>query len=365
MRVLLVSNQYAPVIGGIEVFLRQLAPTLQARGHEVAVLTGMHRDATAPREVLDGVTVFRTDIVRAVTRKDPFAIARCRRAALAAAAEFAPDVIHAHDSGPNLWAVAVSGLPLLATVHGSTELYAREQLEPIARQLAKCGWVTGVSQSVADDVIALVPSLAGRVSVVANGVSVPPDPPAAHPGGRNIVAAGRMVPQKGFDVLLRAFAQIAAHDPDASLRIVGDGPLRSQLEKLAATLGVADRVDMSGAVRHTAMAGVFAAASVVAMPSRLEGMPLVALEAGLAARPVVATPVQGLGEVVIHGETGLLVPPDDPTALAGAISELLNDSARSSRLGEAARRHVVAHHSLSATAAAFEELYLRVISRDT
>jgi len=359
VRVLLVSNQYAPVIGGIEVFLRQLAPTLQARGHEVAVLTGMHADATAPHEVLDGTAVFRTDIVRAVARKDPFAIARCRRAALAAAAEFAPDVIHAHDSGPNLWAVAVSGVPLLATVHSSTALHAPEQLGPIARQLAQCGWATGVSQSVADDVVALVPSLAGRVSVVANGVSVPTEPPVAHPGGRNIVAAGRMVPEKGFDVLLHAFAQIAALDADARLRIVGDGPLRSQLVKLAATLGVANRVDMSGAVRHTAMKDVFATASVVAMPSRLEGMPLVALEAAVAARPVVATPVQG---VVIHGETGLLVPPDDATALADAISELLNDPVRSSRLGEAARRHVIANHSMSATTDAYEALYRRVIS---
>lgn len=363
MRVLLVSNQYYPVIGGIEVFLGQLAPALRARGHEVAVLTGMHRGATAPREVLDGVTVFRTDIVRAVMRKDPIAIARCRQAARAAVAEFAPDVIHAHDCGPNLWAIAGSGLPLLATVHASTKMYAPEQLDPIARQLAQCGWVTGVSQAVADDVVALVPSLAGRMSVVANGVSVPHDPPVAHPGGRYIVAAGRMVPIKGFDVLLRAFAQIAAHDPDASLRIVGDGPMRSQLEKLAVTLGVADRVDMSGAVRHSEMAGVFAAASVVAMPSRFEGMPLVALEAALAARPVVATPVQGLADVVIHGETGLVVPTDDPSELAKAISELLDDPARAARLGEAARQNVVAHHSFSATTTAYEELYLRVRSR--
>lgn len=360
MRVVLVTNQYAPVIGGIENLLRQLAPHLRARGHDVAVLTGTHRDAQERRAEVDGIPVFRSDLVRAVARRDPFAIAQERKAAQAVIGELAPDVIHAHDCGPLLWAIADSGPPVLATLHVGTALFETAQFAPIARQLSRCDWLTAVSRTVADEAVELVPTLAGRISVVTNGVAVPPEPPAADPAAHRVVAAGRMAPQKGFDVLLRAFAALAATDDRAELVIVGGGSQRAELEALAAELGVADRVEMPGPARHADMPGVFASASVVAIPSRFEGMPLVALEAGLAARPVVATPVQGLGEVVVDGETGLLVPPEDPAALAAALTELLDDPDRAARMGRAARRHVIANCSLDAMTGEYETLYARL-----
>jgi len=363
VRILIVSNQYAPVIGGIETLLRQLAPRLLARGHEVAVLTGTHRDAREPRGDVDGVTVFRNDIVRAVARRDPVAIARARQAARAVVAELAPQVIHAHDSGPILWAIAEGGVPVLATVHVSTDLYEPAQREPVARQLAKCDWVTAVSPRIAAETAELVPALRGRLSVVANGVPVTPAPPPADPARRRIVAAGRLVALKGFDVLLRAFAEIADADLDTELVIAGDGPLRGELDALAGDLGIGDRACLLGAVRHADMPGVLASASVVAIPSRCEGMPLVALEAGLAARPVVATSIEALAGVVAHGRTGLLVPPDDPHALATALAELLGDPARSARLGRANRADVVANHSLDATVSDYEALYARLTRR--
>lgn len=359
----MVSNQYTPVIGGIENLLRQLVPALVARGHEAAVLTGTHRTAQEPRTVVEGVAVFRNDLVRAVTRRDPLAVAAGRHAARAVVADFAPDVIHAHDCGPILWAVEGTGVPIVVTVHVSTDIFDPSQFGPVARQLARCDWVTGVSQSVVDETTRLVPELRERISLVTNGVAVTSEPPAADARRRRIIGAGRLVEQKGFDLLLRAVAEIIANGSTAELVIAGDGPLRRELDELAAGLGIARHVTMLGPVRHADMPDVLASGSVVAMPSRFEGMPLLALEAGLAARPVVATAVHGLADVVVDGETGLHVPAEDPSALAMALSALLDDPARADALGRAARAHVITRHSLDASAAAYEALYQRLVGR--
>lgn len=357
MRILVVSNQYLPVIGGIEVLLGQLTAALRSRGHEVAVLTGTHRTAPDPLYTVDGMAVHRNDIVRALARRDRLAVARCRQEARKVLADFAPEVIHAHDCGALLWALSGNGTPTLVTLQASLAMFDGGQLDPVARQLEQCSWVTGVSPDVAREVLELAPSLTGRVSVVVNGVTVPTTPPMPYPTARRIVAAGRMVPQKGFDVLLRAFALIAVTDPGAELVIIGDGHARPELEALASDLGVSGRVLMPGAVRHEQVPSVLGSAAVVAMPSRFEGLPLLALEAGLAERPVVGTPVQGLGDVVVDGETGLHVPPEDPDALAAALMALLDDPERAARLGRAARRRVVADYSLDATVTAYEALY--------
>src|SRR5205807_893383 len=138
-------------------------------------------------------------------------------------------------------------------------------------------------------------------------------------GGPLVGAIGRLEHQKGFDVLIRALASV----DDARLVVMGDGSERASLEQLARDVGVADRVVWTGwrddARRY------FAAVEVVALPSRFEGFPLTLLEALLARAAVVATDVGSIAEVVRNGDTGLLVPPDDPAALAVAIRRLLKD----------------------------------------
>ena len=155
---------------------------------------------------------------------------------------------------------------------------------------------------------------------------------------------------------------MAQDHPLAELVIVGDGPARDMLTTQAAVLGITDRVRMLGALRHERVRAMLEEAAVVAVPSRFEGMPLVALEAAMAARPIVATPVQGLADIVQHRETGLIVPPEDPAALAGAISEVLDDADLAGRLGAAARRHAIANHSLETTASTYERLYHRLVA---
>jgi len=153
---------------------------------------------------------------------------------------------------------------------------------------------------------------------------------------RLIVGVGRLEPVKGFQVLVRALPSILGVMPSARLLLVGYGSLRSQLEADARALGVADRLEIAGP--QLDVAAYLAAADLVVVPSLNEGMGRVLVEAMALGRPVVATRVGGIPTVVADGETGSLVPPDDPPALARAVSELLKDPGLRQRMGEAGRR---------------------------
>ena len=151
-----------------------------------------------------------------------------------------------------------------------------------------------------------------------------------------VLTVGRLAVQKGHRYLIDAVPELASRFPDVAVVIIGKGPLDERLRAQAAELGVADRVRLVGFRPDARM--LLDAADVFVLPSRQEGMPLAALEAMEAGVPVVATRVIGTAEVVVDGETGILVPREDPPALAAAIGRLLDDPARAARFGEAGRR---------------------------
>jgi glycosyltransferase involved in cell wall biosynthesis len=152
------------------------------------------------------------------------------------------------------------------------------------------------------------------------------------PGAFVIAAVGRLVPIKGFDLLVGALPAVLAQVPHARLVIIGDGPERTTLEAAARALGVADRVAMPGA-RLDAVR-LLSAADVLAAPSRNEGMGRVLVEAMALGVPVVATVVGGIPDVV-DDDCGRLVPPDDAAALASALVELAEDAGLACKLGDA------------------------------
>jgi glycosyltransferase involved in cell wall biosynthesis len=166
-------------------------------------------------------------------------------------------------------------------------------------------------------------------------------------GARVVAAAGRLVYYKGFDYLIRAIAAVDAH-----LVILGDGPLRGELQALAKRAGVADRVAFPGSVPD--LAPYYHAADVFALPAvaRSEAFGLVQLEAMAAGLPVVNTRLEsGVPFVSRDGETGITVPPADAAALAGALGLLLDSPALRERYGQAARRRVRDELSLARMAA--------------
>jgi len=368
VRILLVSNQFYPVVGGIENFLRDYAPALRERGHDVAVLTSQHAAARDRVDEYEGIPVFRGDLEPCLASRDVARIHRSRRWNESVERDWAPDVVHAHDAGPNLWVHL--GLrdderaPTVATIQTSlTGILDPVSIPVTTRLLERCDWVTGVSRAVLEETRMLTPGIDDRSSFVPNGVVIPRDPPTPLPPVPRVLCLGRLVRQKGFDVAIAAMPGVLERFPDATLTIGGDGAERAALARQAEALGIGDRIELLGVVRHRDVAALLDAVTVVAMPSRFEGMPLVWLEAAVRGRPVVATPAQGLGELIEHGRTGLLVPFDDADALADALGGLLEDAALARSLGAAARRLVLERYSLDACVDAYTTLYERVAAR--
>jgi len=168
---------------------------------------------------------------------------------------------------------------------------------------------------------------------------------------------GRLEARKGHDHFLVAARAIVAmaNGRRPQMLIVGDGPLRRELTARAAELGIADQVTFTGTLDD--VRGALAAMDVFVLPSRAEGLSNALLEAMAAGRPVVATDVGGTHEAFDGDRTGVLVPPGDANAMAGAVMELVSDPARAARIGRAAQGWVEARFGAAATVARLEQLY--------
>jgi glycosyltransferase involved in cell wall biosynthesis len=198
---------------------------------------------------------------------------------------------------------------------------------------------------------------AGSVRTIHNGVpDVEADAAPRVTSGPIVGAVGRLAFQKGFDVLLRAIRDV----DNATAVIVGDGADRAELQGLARRLDVADRTIWAG--WSDDVRSYVRSFDVFVLPSRFEGFPLAVLEALLAEKPVIAADVGSVGEAVIPGETGFLVPPDDAGALAAAIRLLLDDNELQRRMGVRGRRLVLARFTAEHMARSFSALYRELLA---
>lgn len=212
-------------------------------------------------------------------------------------------------------------------------------------------------------VIACNPDVAGDlrragapVQLIPHGVDLARFRPTPTPRGQvlTILAVGGLVPKKGFPVLLDAAARLLA---PFRLRIVGDGVQRGELEARIAALGLEDRVELAGPATHEDLPAEYAAAHIVVVPSiadatgNRDGLPNVVLEAMSSGRPVVASDIGAISSAVVDGRTGVLVPPGDAEALAGALEFLADQPDMRERLGREARARVEADFELTSCTA--------------
>jgi glycosyltransferase involved in cell wall biosynthesis len=170
----------------------------------------------------------------------------------------------------------------------------------------------------------------------------------------------RLVPVKAHEVFFEAAREVLNAEPDAKFIVVGDGERRQELEEMVRRLGIAASVLFLGWRRD--MLNLYADLDVVALTSLNEGSPVALIEAMASGRPVVSTAVGGVPEVVVHGVTGLTVPPSDPHAMAQGILCLLRDHALADRLAEAGRRHVYPRYDSSRLVDDVRNLYLRELA---
>lgn len=261
------------------------------------------------------------DVIWAGGRLDPRALISLR----ATLAALAPDLVHVHGYRALFYALAAGGrTPVVATHHGVTSHDARvrayERLTYALYRLPRVRRVFVVSAAGHDELRAQgVPS--ARLVRVPNFLALDAPIPAPRPPSGapiSLLFLGRLSPEKGLDVLLAALARPSA--PPVHLDVVGDGPERVALERATHAAGLTARVIFHGF--QPDVAPFLAAADALVMPSRREGLPMALIEAVAAARPVVATAVGGIPELVTPGENGELCAPDDADALAAAIRRL-------------------------------------------
>lgn len=368
MKLLFLQEVFWPAIGGIEVLCLRALVALRERGHEPVVVTSFgDRDLPARDEVM-GIPVFRLPFRKALGGRSLEDMIQCRTQVARLKRELEPDVMQLNFSGPSgyfLLATATrDDAPLVMAVrHPLDELTCREG-SLTYRLLRAASWVTGNSRSTLDAARNAVPEIGARSSVILNGLPAPGQTPADlsfEPP--ELLCLGRLVYEKGFHVAVEAFSLIRKVFPAARLTIAGDGPARQDLEAQARRLGLEQAVRFTGWVIPDDVPETINRASIILMPSREESFGLVALESGLMGRPVIASRVGGLPEVVRHGETGLTVPRDDPEALAGAAVRLLREPDRARRFGEAARERGLATFSLDRYVDQYDALYRRLAGR--
>ncbi|MDW8405681.1 glycosyltransferase, partial [Chloroflexus sp.] len=369
MRILQLYKDYPPVQGGIEGHLQLLSEGLAARGHRVTVLyVALGRQGR--HEWRNGVELI------AAPRLLTLARAPISPALLWHAMRCRPDLIHFHHPYPiGDLALLATRAPLVVTYHSD-----------IVRQRV-LGMLTAplINHTLrrATRIIATSPALAQsspwltrhyqRVRIVPFGLPPLPLPdPALVAALRrrfpapNALFVGRLRYYKGVDRLIRAIALI----PRGHAIIAGgDATVRgSDLVRLATELGVSERVHVLGAVDDATLRALYAIADVFVLPSvaRSEAFGIVQIEAQMAGLPVICTELgTGTSYVTLHGRTGIVVPPDDPPALARAIAELFADPSRARAMGLAGRERAMAEFGLARMLDRIETVYAEALSQSS
>ena len=405
MKVGMITSSYPRYVGDIAgTFVRSLAEGIAELGHEVHVLAAydpllqeppspvhVHRFRYAPRNSWYQVGYARSLESDVALRKEIYPLLPLYAVAAGGGLyrwhqRVRFDVLHAH------WAVpggaiaapvaAVTGVPLVVSLHGS-DVYLVEKNAPagwaargVFRQARR---VTGCSADLLERAqrYGLSPARSHLVPYGVDHQLFRRDEAAGYalrdelgiaPGALVIVALGRLVYKKGFEYLVRAMPDIVQRFPQTRVVIGGGGPLRDELQHLAAELGVAQNLIMADTVRWDDTARYFNMADVFVLPSvhdqsgNVDGLPNVLLEAMSCGRPVVASRTAGIPQVVTDGENGLLVEERDHQGLAAAVLQLLSSPDLTRSCGEANRRKAVDELSWRQVAGRMVEIYGKAIA---
>jgi glycosyltransferase involved in cell wall biosynthesis len=391
MKILLV-NDYGSPVGGAEAMTFALRDMLRQQGHDVRLFSSSAGSSVdwrkAEYECYGTLSPFRT----LLQTLNPWAYLRLRRVLK----EFRPDVVHVRMFLTQLSPLI---LPLLSDIPALYHVVWYRPVCPTGTKLLPTGslcrepagftcyrngcvplrdwglmqfqmWLWRKWRHVFKRVVAnsravqecLMADGVEPIEVIHNGVAV--EPVTRVLASRPVaVFAGRLVPEKGVDVLLQAFALVTRGLPEAHLIIAGDGPERAKLDELTEKLELTANVTFLGHVAKGEMETRFASAWVQVVPSRwAEPFGLVAIEAMMRGTAVVASSMGGLCEIVEHGGTGFLVPPNDPQSLADKLMEVLRDRMKAEAMGKSGRDIAEARFSLTRQCNQFLSIYQQMLS---
>ena len=255
-RVLFWTDAFWPQIGGVEVLSASFLPAMQERGHAFAVVASQATGTAPDRESSTGCPCYRFPFHEVLAANDLGRLTEIRSQLVDLKRKFRPDLVHVNVTGPGLFfhlqTAGVHASPLLMSLLIAPP--ARAGADTLfGRALSSAAWVTALSAAVLEPIRRAMPAIEARSSVVYAGLEMPGISPAplrlAPP---SLLVLGRLVPEKGVDLAVRAMRAIRERSPAARLTIAGDGPARRDLARLAAELGVADAVRFSAGCRPRA-----------------------------------------------------------------------------------------------------------------
>jgi glycosyltransferase involved in cell wall biosynthesis len=341
-------------ISGSEGHLLSLVPLLRDRGWDARMLV-LHEDEPGAGEFVERMRAagVPTDAWRMRLDLDPTVPLRL-------IGRHRPTILHTHLVHADVLALPAAALrrvPVrISTKHGFNAFRGNRVVASVDRAAARLAHrQIAISRGLASYLEVTQGYPAGMFTVVHYGIEAGPEPPPPAEPTR-LLAVGRLIEIKGFDVLLRAFAIARRDVPQLTLELAGAGPLEQRLSAAAP-----DGVTFLG--RISDVASCYERSSILVAPSRGEGFGLVALEAAERGRAAIVSDVGGLPEIVADGETGLVVPAGDERALAESIVALTRDPVRVRAMGAAARRRAVEEFSAEAAAAGVEAVYRQELDR--
>lgn len=382
--VLTITPWYGGVDGGVGVATETISHTLLSTGSRCAVIE-LKRDAVVPRvrrgragELIVGLCLRAdTSITGPIRARVGYSVRRATAMGGIALLKARLDarVAHFHyvnDSYVTLFDICRRlGLATVLTLHGTdvNGVADGQSWTRVDRLLRAADAVTAVSAALCRTIVERSPETADKMAVVPNAVPVDIAAAAADASRYraeptiDLLFLGNLRAVKGPDILLEAMRLVSARIEKVSLTVAGTGPLRDQLEQRARQIGIDGLVTFRGRVSRDEAVALLRRSRILVIPSRAEGAPLVALEAQMLGVPVVAANVGGIPETVTQEGSGILCPPDDPSALAYAIVRLLGDETLRRRLGAEGRRRAATLFSPERIASRYLEVYERAIAR--
>lgn len=369
MRILLWTEGFWPRVGGVEIYTKQFIPAIRAKGYEVTVITPLLAGYLEEEEV-EGAHVYRLPFYEVLFGRDPGEFMALKKQVEKIRQDFAPHLVHAIIFGPSILFHTETNkrqpIPTVVAIH--SDLTRANGLGNIIHSaMSQASWITAVSAATLDDLTVAFPQIRGKSSYIYNGLKsdgflqtpLPRNPP-------QLLCLGRLVNIKGFDLAIEALAKLRQDIPCARLTIAGDGEERQVLEQQVQALGLDGAVRFTGWVPSEEVNNLIGEATVVLVPSRCrETFSLVAVEAALMGRPVVAAKAGGLEEVVVDGETGFLVDMNDSFALAQSLRLILTEPALMEKLGRNASVSARQRFTIEANAASYDALYRRLMAEAT
>ncbi len=367
MNIILWPTYYLPNIGGLEVMTHNLALALKAKGHNVLVIANHVGSLEVNEFVIDGIKVIELPFKEALIYQKLLLIKNIFVKLNHIFDEFKPDVVNVHG-----WfeifcfyqtrMLEKRKIAVCITIHGLIE-QGHYQTQACLKLWSMAGCVCTVSD-------ALIPSLAEygfidqKCRTVYNGLPIPQSAPlplsVAPP---RLLMVGRLTEEKCFGIAFEAVHLLREKYPALKLTLVGGGVEYETLWQLKTSLGLHDAIEMVGSVHPSEVEAYIDAASVILVPSRYESFCLVALQAALRGRPVIASEVYGLKEVVAHEKTGLLIPPQDVALWAAAIDSLLSAPHCMQAMGEAAYQRAIDLFSIETTVTQYVSMYQEALEQ--